>query len=140
MATLSDAWKALWNDPLGALGEIFSPGVAVDGKPTFSGGPLNYGFGQPVDSIVSAQQRAYGVDPFTGDLIAPQYATAAANAGRDPANPQAFLDRVRTDTLNFYNRQLALNSADSPGGSSASWLLSALVILVLLFVLLKAVK
>jgi hypothetical protein len=133
-----DAWKAIWNDPLGALGELFSPSVPVDGKPTFTGGPFSFGLGQISDSVVSAQQRAYGVDPFTGDLIAEQYLQAAANAGYDPSNPQKFLDKVRTDTLDFYNRQLAKNNSDS--GSTANWLVPLLIVLVLVFIVLKVVK
>lgn len=98
----------------------------------------------------NAAVRAYGVDPSTGKLIAPQYAVAASLAGYDPTNPGAFVTSTKAQADEFYNTQYQQDWNDLssqfgfdlpgvPSGSTSGLLVVALVLIVGFF-LIKAVK
>lgn len=144
----TDVTSIFWNDPLAALSSIFgSPAGAVTGAPSgLAGNGLE-------DSASSARERAYGVDPATGKLIAPQYFGVATAAGYDPNNPGAFKNLIDAQVTAEYNAdnqkflaQLPLfPSVTIPGLESLGsfdWKTVAIafvVLIVLLFVIAKAV-
>lgn len=60
------------------------------------------------DTIQQAAVRASGIDPATGQWIAPQYQNQYP-AGTDPA---AVAAKAAADATAYYNQQLAKNTAD----------------------------
>lgn len=123
---MSNIYVDCWSDPSGCLSAIFAPSVPVSGNPV-----------KGVDSISSGAVRAYGVDPVTGGLIAPQYQGAATAAGWDSNDPMGFVNRVSQDAVSYYNRQLSQN--EQSAGSGQNFFAFALIA-VLAFFLIKAVK
>ena len=122
-----DNITAILTHPIDSLSTAFGSGPNISGPPI--GG---------VDSLASAAVRAYGVDPVTGGLIAPQYSASAQAAGYDPSNPGAFVTRVENDAVNFYDKQLSANLAAS--ADPTGMFVGIAIALVLGFFLWKAVK
>lgn len=60
----------------------------------------------------NADVQAFGVNPNTGALIAPQYAKSSAAAGRDPSNPSAFVAQQKAASDAFYQSQYDQNWND----------------------------
>lgn len=53
----------------------------------------------------NAAVQAFGVDPTTGALIAPQYSKTAVVSGYDPKNPGVFVAQQKAASDAFYNSQ-----------------------------------
>ena len=142
MSDISTWWSDLKNvvaHPVDAFNALIGPEQLVTGNPQ----PLPWwlafeGTGTPADSIASANVRAYGVDPSTAKLIAPQYEARAVAAGYDPSNPSQFVTDKENEILGFYNQQLQKNEAAANQGPS-SWLL-LLGFILAAYLIFKAVK
>jgi hypothetical protein len=143
MSGLSSWWNALGdflNHPIDSISALSMPSPAVSGFADV--GVLTSVYGAP-DTITSAAVRANGVDPITGNIIAPQYLATAEGNGYSLSDPGAFIKKVSQDAQNFYDQQYAKNLADTGGGfnpGSPSSMLIFLVVAVLAFFLFKAVK
>lgn len=138
-------WQALGETlahPIDVLTSLLSPSEQVQGPPqtadtSFLSFLTNPAI-PPVDSVASGAVRAYGVDPLTGALTS---GITVAPQGYDPLNPMAFVNRVESDAVGFYNAQLAKNSAaNNAADKPTNYVLLAVVGLVALILLLRVVR
>lgn len=114
----------------------------------------DYYFGDSTNKtqLGNQQVRAYGVDPATGKLTAPQYGPSASAAGYDPADPWAFIMDQQAKVAAQFAVDDARNYADltrSGTGlalpdlsnlSTSGGLLFFGLVLVIVFLVFKAVK
>jgi hypothetical protein len=141
-----------WSDPVAGFKSLFTPSTPVTPDSGDAGGPISSFralFGDGGDSLSSAQIRAYGVNPSTGGLIAPQYGPSATASGYSASDPQGFMamitDQVQgqynADYQSSYDAQSLFPSVSLPGIGeiSGGWIVLVIVV-VLAFFLLKAVK
>jgi hypothetical protein len=145
----TSAFVACWSNPIECLKNAFSDPGGSDVLSTVSPTDLSLGMNEGLKSGIAAGQiRAYGVDPDTGALSAPQYAPIAELAGYDPTNPQAFIDMITAQTNSQFDKQFADNLASMPLlptvpglpdlSDGTNWLVIG-VIVVLAFLLIKVV-
>src|SRR6476660_792439 len=127
--TQQNAISFFWSNPIEGLKALFAPANSLG-----------------ADSLSAARVRAYGVDPSTGALIAPQYTAAAAAGGYNSSNPGAFIaaqenqvtNEFLADSAAFQMPLFPSFSSGIPGLSGSSGWLVLVVIAVLAFFLFKA--
>lgn len=132
---MDNAATTFFAHPLESLKAIFAPANSIG-----------------ADSLSAARVRAYGVDPSTGALIAPQYAAAAAAGGFDASNPGGFIttqeNQVTSEFLSdraAFTAEIPLlpsipNLPGLPDLSTPSGFVAIVVVLAMAFFLIKAVK
>lgn len=138
-----------WSDPVAGFKALFTPSTPVTSD---AGGPFssfNALFGSGGDSLAGGQSRAYGVDPNTGALIAPQYGPAAMASGYSANDPQGFMSQITAQVQGQYNadyqssydaQHLFPDFSGSPKVSGFSDVLVIGLVLVLGYFLIQAVK